>query len=348
MPAPVSVTFLGGLGEIGRNCACVEVDGRIMLLDCGLMFPDIDMLGIDLVLPDFTYLRENAGRIDGCIATHGHEDHVGGLSFLLRELSFPVYGSPLTLGLARHRIEEAGLHRPHRAGAGRATASVAASGRSTSSSSRSRTRCRYGFATAFHTPQGTILHSGDFKLDLTPVDGRLTDLARIGAIAKDPGIRLLLSDSTNADEVGHARSERSVGNVLYDLFHANEGRRIVIACFASHIHRVQQIADAAIAFDRTIATLGMSMKKNVRLAREMGLLQIPDQPARRHRGHRRPRSCQGVRDLDGIARRTDVCALVDGLERQPVDQGRTRGHRHPQLPPDPGQRGKRVARSSTA
>src|SRR5580765_323310 len=109
MPAPVSVTFLGGLGEIGRNCACIEVDGRIMLLDCGLMFPDIDMLGIDLVLPDFTYLRDNADRIDGCIATHGHEDHVGGLSFLLREVSMPIYGSALTLGLARNRIEEAGL-----------------------------------------------------------------------------------------------------------------------------------------------------------------------------------------------------------------------------------------------
>src|SRR4051794_5209513 len=118
MAEPVSVTFLGGLGEIGRNCACIEVEGRILLLDCGLMFPDIDMLGIDLVLPDFTYLRDNAGRIDGCIATHGHEDHVGGLSFLLRELSFPIYGSALTLGLARHRIEEAGPLHPTPVGPG--------------------------------------------------------------------------------------------------------------------------------------------------------------------------------------------------------------------------------------
>ncbi|MCB1261453.1 MAG: ribonuclease J, partial [Acidimicrobiales bacterium] len=109
MAAPVTITFLGGLGEIGRNCACIEVDGRIMLLDCGLMFPDLDMLGIDLVLPDFSYLLDNADRIEGCIATHGHEDHVGGLSFLLREVSFPIYGSALTLGLARNRIEEAGL-----------------------------------------------------------------------------------------------------------------------------------------------------------------------------------------------------------------------------------------------
>jgi ribonuclease J len=304
MPAPVSVTFLGGLGEIGRNCACIEVDGRIMLLDCGLMFPDIDMLGIDLVLPDFTYLRENAGRIDGCIATHGHEDHVGGLSFLLRELSFPVYGSPLTLGLARHRIEEAGLIDrtelvPVRDGERRRIGPFDVEFIPVTHS------VPYGFATAFHTPQGTILHSGDFKLDLTPVDGRLTDLARIGAIAKDPGIRLLLSDSTNADEIGHARSERSVGTVLYDLFHANEGRRIVIACFASHIHRVQQIADAAIAFDRTIATLGMSMKKNVRLAREMGLLHIPAN---------RLVDIEDIVDLDPAK----VCVISTGSQGEPM------------------------------
>ncbi|MEO7556205.1 MAG: ribonuclease J [Acidimicrobiales bacterium] len=275
MPNNVSVTFLGGLGEIGRNCACIEIDGRIMLLDCGLMFPDVDMLGIDLVLPDFTYLRANADRIDGCIATHGHEDHVGALSFLLRELSFPIYGSELTLGLARHRIEEAGLLKnteliPVADGERRQIGVFDVEFIPVTHS------VPHGFATAFHTPQGTILHSGDFKLDLTPVDGRLTDLGTMGAIAKDEGIRLLLLDSTNADAPGHTRSEKAVGKVLYDLFHAHEGRRIVIACFASHIHRIQQIADAAVAFDRTIATLGLSMKKNVRLARQMGLLHIPD------------------------------------------------------------------------
>jgi ribonuclease J len=304
MPDPVAVTFLGGLGEIGRNCACVEVDGRIMLLDVGLMFPDIDMLGIDLVLPDFTYLRENAGRIDGCIATHGHEDHVGGLSFLLRDLSFPIYGSALTLGLARHRIEEAGLLDrteliPVRDGERRRIGAFDVEFIPVTHS------VPHGFATAFHTPQGTILHTGDFKLDLTPVDGRLTDLARIGAIAKETGIRLLLSDSTNADEPGHARSERAVGKVLYDLFHAHEGRRIVIACFASHIHRVQQIIDAALAFDRTIATLGMSMRKNVRLARDMGLLRVPD--------HRLV-DIEDVADLDPAR----VCVISTGSQGEPM------------------------------
>jgi mRNA degradation ribonuclease J1/J2 len=184
------------------------VEGKILLLDCGLMFPDLDMLGIDLVLPDFTYLRENADRIIGCIATHGHEDHTGGLSFLLRELEFPIYGSALTLGLARNRIEEAGLLNrtefiPVVDGERRMIGPFDVEFIPVTHS------VPHGIATVFHTPQGVILHTGDFKLDLTPVDGRLTDLARIGAIASTEGIRLLLSDSTNAEEHGHAASETS-------------------------------------------------------------------------------------------------------------------------------------------
>ena len=275
MTAPVTVTFLGGLADIGRNCAAIEIDGKIMLLDCGLMFPEADMLGIDLVLPDFSWLVERKDDIVGCIITHGHEDHHGALAYALRELSFPIIGSALSLGFASSRIEEAGLM-------DRTELIVVAD----------RERRQFGpfdcefipvthsvphaFATAFHTPQGTILHSGDWKLDLTPVDGRLTDLGVMGAIAQNEGVRLLLSDSTNADQHGHSRSERSVGKVLEDLIAANAGRRIITACFASHVHRVQQIADAAIANGRVIATLGLSMKKNVRLAKQMGLLNIPD------------------------------------------------------------------------
>ncbi|HEX3425803.1 MAG TPA: ribonuclease J [Acidimicrobiales bacterium] len=275
MPSPVRLVFLGGLGEIGRNCACIEVDNRILILDCGIMFPDLEMPGVDLVLPDFTYLRENAHRVEACVLTHGHEDHVGGLSFLLRELSVPTYGSALTLGLARSRIEEAGLL-----------------GRTTMHPVRDGERRQigpfdvefipvthsvpHGFATAFHTPQGIILHSGDFKLDLTPVDGRITDLGRIGALASTEWIRLLLSDSTNAEEQGHSDTERSVGRVVRDLFAAHTDKRIIVTCFASHIHRIQQIANAAMASGRTIATLGRSMAKNIALARMLGLLHIPD------------------------------------------------------------------------
>ena len=304
MAAPVKVTFLGGLGEIGRNCAAIESGGRILLIDCGLMFPDADMLGIDLVLPDFTWLRENADRIEGLIATHGHEDHVGGLSYLLRELSFPIYGSALTLGLARHRIEEAGL-------LGQTEFIPVADGERRQIGPFD---CEFipvthsvphGFATAVHTEQGTILHTGDFKLDLTPVDGRLTALSVMGAIAENEGIRLLLSDSTNADAAGHSRSEKSVGKVLESLFAEHAGRRIVTACFASHIHRVQQIADAAIAHDRVVATLGMSMKKNVRLARDMGLLRIPD---------------ANLRDIDEVGDLPPgrVCVISTGSQGEPM------------------------------
>jgi ribonuclease J len=275
LAAPVRITFLGGLGEIGRNCAVLELEGRMILLDCGLMFPEPDMPGVDLVLPDFTWLRENADRIEGCILTHGHEDHVGALSFLLRELSFPLYGSALTLGLARSRIEEAGLldrtelipvADNERRDIGPFDVEFLPVTHSVP----------HGFATAFHTPQGVILHSGDWKLDLTPVDGRVTDLGRIGAIAVEEEVRLLLSDSTNAEEEGHSRSERSVGEVLRQLFAAARGQRIIAACFASHIHRIQQIADAAIEEGRQVATLGLSMRRNVRLARDMGLLRIPE------------------------------------------------------------------------
>jgi ribonuclease J len=302
--SPVGITFLGGLGEIGRNCACIEVDGRILLLDVGLMFPDLEMLGVDLVLPDFTYLRENADRIDGAIITHGHEDHMGGLSFLLRELSFPIYGSALTLGLARNRIEEAGLLDrtemiPVTDGERRRIGPCDVEFIPVTHS------VPHGFATAFHTPQGTILHSGDFKLDSTPVDGRRTDLARIGSLASRPGIRLLLSDSTNADEPGYSQSETSVGKVLYELFHTHKGRRIIIACFASHIHRVQQIVDSAVAFGRKIATLGMSMKKNVALARSMDLLHIPDEV---------------LVDIDDVADLPpgEVCVICTGSQGEPM------------------------------
>ena len=304
MADPVRITFLGGLGEIGRNCAAIEQDGRILILDCGLMFPDAEMPGVDLVLPDFTWLRENADRVEGCVLTHGHEDHVGGLAFLLRDLSFPLFGSALTLGLARNRVEEAGL-------LGR-TEFVAVS-----DGERRRIGpfdCEFipvthsvphGFATAFHTPQGVILHSGDFKLDLTPVDGRVTDLSRIGALGGDPGIRLLLSDSTNAEEPGHSASERSVGRVLLDIFRAHSGRRIVTACFASHLHRIQQIADAAVATGRKVATLGRSMAKNVSLAREMGLLHIPSD------------SLVDIEKIDSL-KPGEVCVVSTGSQGEPM------------------------------
>jgi len=302
--SPYRIAFLGGLGEIGRNCAVFETEGRLLLLDCGLMFPDLEMPGVDLVLPDFTYLRDNADRVDGCIVTHGHEDHAGGLSFLLRELSFPIYGSELTLALARNRIEEAGLldrtdFVAVRDGERRKIGPFDVEFIPVTHS------VPHGFATAFHTPHGVILHSGDFKLDLTPVDGRITDLARIGALSKDPGVLLLLSDSTNAEEPGYTASESSVGEVLADLFRDHPDKRIIVTCFASHIHRIQQVAEAAIGEGRTVATLGRSMGKNVALAREMGLLDIPDD---------RIVDIEEVGDID--PRR--VCVISTGSQGEPL------------------------------
>jgi len=274
MAQPVRIYFLGGLGEIGRNCMVLEQDDKLMLIDCGLMFPDTDMHGIDLVLPDFTFLRENADRIVGCVATHGHEDHVGGLQFLLRELSFPIYGSMVTLGLARNRIEEAGLLK-----------------KTDLITVRDGERINIGpfdveflpvthsvphaHAVIVHTPQGVIVHSGDFKLDLTPVDDRRTDLARLGELSKTVGIRLLMCDSTNAEEHGHAPSEKSVGAVLHQLFHEHRDRRIITASFASHIHRVQQIIEAAIDNGRKVCLMGRSMQKNIGLAIDLKLINVP-------------------------------------------------------------------------
>ena len=308
MAEPVRITFLGGLGEIGRNCMVIEQgagdDRRLLLIDCGLMFPDADMHGIDLVLPDFTYLREHADRIVGVVATHGHEDHVGALQYLLRELSFPIFGSAVTLGLARNRIEEAGLM-----------------GRTELVTVKDGERRMIGpfdvefipvthsvphaHAIAVHTPQGVVLHSGDFKLDLTPVDGRRTDLSRLGQIAATEGIRLLLADSTNAEEHGHAPSETSVGAVLRAVFAEQKGRRIITASFASHLHRIQQIADAAVASGRKIATLGLSIKKNVRMGRDLGVLSIPD---------------ASLIDIEEIDRYQpgEICVISTGSQGEPM------------------------------
>jgi ribonuclease J len=300
----VRIVFLGGLGEIGRNCACIEVDGRILVLDCGIMFPDPDMPGVDLVLPDFTYLRENAARVDGIVLTHGHEDHTGGLAYLLRDLSTPIYGSALTLGLARNRVDEAGL-------SDRATFVPVADGER-----RRIGPCDVEFipvthsvphamAIAFHTPQGIVMHSGDFKIDLEPVDGRRTDLAHIGALASGPGIRLLLSDSTNAEEPGFTLSESTVGHTLRRLFLARPGKRLIVACFASHIHRIQQIVDAAVASGRHVATIGRSMAKNIELAHSMGLLTFPDGM---------------LLDIDDIEKLPpgEICVISTGSQGEPM------------------------------
>lgn len=278
MTRPVRFAFLGGLGRIGRNCMVVEVDGRLLIIDCGQMFPDDTEPGIDVILPDFQYLRERADRIDGCVLTHAHEDHIGALSYALADLSFPIFGAPFTLGLVRHKLDEAGLldrtdlipigdHQRRRIGA--FDCEFLPVTHSTPSS----------LLTILRTPQGVVVHSGDFKIDPTPIDGRITDLTRVREVAEKEKVRLLFADSTNADSPGSTRSETVIGDVLRGVFAANKGRRVIVASFASHVHRMQQVIDIAIAEGRKVVMLGSSMVRNLKLARDLGLLTIPDHAA---------------------------------------------------------------------
>ena len=307
--APVKITFLGGLGQIGRNCAAIETEGRIVILDCGQMFAGDDLPGVDAVLPDLSYLIDNADRVEAIIATHAHEDHIGALPYLMAHLEAPIYGSAFTLGLVDHKLREVRLQKK-------------AELREVHDGDRMMVGpfdCEFlpvthsipsGNITAFHTDQGVILHSSDFKLDLTPVDGRRTDLSRIGALGNDPGIRLLLADSTNADSPGASRSETEVGAVIASVVRGQEGRRVVIASFASHIHRLQQITDAAVETGRVLVTLGLSMRRNVKLARDVGILRIPDA------------SIRDIEDIDDLdpERTLVVCTGSQGEPRAALTQ----------------------------
>ena len=270
---PARLVFLGGVGEIGRNMACLEVGGRILIIDCGLSFPHDEMPGIDLVLPDFEYLRGQRERVEAVVLTHGHEDHIGALPYLLREFSLPVYGTPLTLELLEGKLEEHGVR--DRADFRAITPGVAAG---TGPFSMRFLRVTHsipdGVAVAVDTPFGTVLHSGDFKLDQTPLDARPTDLVGLGEEARR-GVHLFLADSTNAEETGYIPSERTVGPVLRDLIR-QAPRLVVVACFASHIHRIQQAADAARANERVVAFLGRSMHQSVAAARRLGYLDVPE------------------------------------------------------------------------
>ena len=268
----VSVTFLGGLGEIGRNCAALEVDGRIALIDVGLMFPEDDMLGVDLVFPDWSWLSKRKRDVELVIITHGHEDHVGALAYFLRDIQVPVYGGQLTLELARGRVDELGVKSDMRVipskkwiEQGPFKFMLIPVAHSVPEAS----------AVAFDTPEGIVVHSGDFKLDPTPIDGRPTDLPAFASLGRR-SVRLLLGDSTNAEKDGFEPSESSVGPPIGDVIRDAPGR-VIAACFSSHIHRVQQIANAGVAAGRKIAFFGRSMQRNTTIAFDLGVLDVPEQ-----------------------------------------------------------------------
>jgi ribonuclease J len=267
----VKVGFLGGLGEVGRNCASLEIDGDVALIDCGLMFPEEDMLGVDLVLPDFSSVLDRADDLQCVILTHGHEDHIGALVYLLRDVNVPIYGTRLSIEFARARIEEHGItpdlrsvepyewvdHGPFRFTYIPVSHSIPDAA-----------------GIAFDTPEGIVLHTGDFKLDPTPIDGVPTDLRSFAAIGAR-GVRLLLADSTNAEREGYVPSEVTVGERLDEIVsHANG--RVLVACFASHVHRVQQAIDAVVRDGRKFAFIGRSMLRNSEIAMELGVLGIPE------------------------------------------------------------------------
>lgn len=276
MPQEVTITFLGGLGDIGRNCAAIETEDALLILDCGQLFADEERPGVDSVLPDVNYLLERSDKIIGCLVTHGHEDHIGAIAQIVeRGLSFPVYGSAFTLGLVRYRLDERDLVSKVEFNevADNDVVQIGPFGVEFLAVTHS---VPGGLISAITTPQGVVLHSSDFKLDPHPIDDRRTNLPRIGALASDPGIRLMLADSTNSDVPGSTASESSMKANLADVFRAAEGRRIITACFSSHMHRVQQIIDIALDEGRRIATLGLSMRKNLALARSLGIVKVPD------------------------------------------------------------------------
>ncbi|PYM70844.1 MAG: ribonuclease J [Candidatus Rokuibacteriota bacterium] len=275
MPAEPAVRLipLGGLGEIGLNMMLVESGDDIIAVDCGLLFPDDEMPGVDYVIPDWTYLREQRDRFRAVVLTHGHEDHIGALAYLLREFDVPVYGTPLTLAIARHRLTELGALaradlRPYRPGDEiRVGGLVVEPIRVTHSIAD-------GIGLAIETPAGTVVHTGDFKLDESPVDAAQPDYARFRGLG-ERGVLALCSDSTNVGRPGRTGSETEVGAALQGRFAQAPGR-ILVATFASHIHRIQQVLNLAAACSRKVALLGRSMVANVAVASELGYLKVPD------------------------------------------------------------------------
>ncbi len=265
---------LGGLGEIGKNITAIEYKDEIIVIDCGISFPDEDMYGIDLVIPDIKYLLDNKNKVKGLFLTHGHEDHIGAIPYILKQINIPVYGTKLTIGLVKNKLKEHNMLsksnlNPIRPGELikldelaiefiRVTHSIAES-------------C----ALAIHTPIGTVLHTGDFKIDYTPIDGKLMDLNRIAQLGQE-GVLLLMADSTNVERAGHSLSEKIIGETLNRII-SNAKGRVIVATFASNIHRMQQIADASMIYDRKIVFSGRSMENISNVAIDLGYLHIPEE-----------------------------------------------------------------------
>ena len=268
----LNIIPLGGLGEIGKNMTAFRYGNDIILIDAGLMFPEDDMLGIDLVIPDITYLIENQDKLKGIFLTHGHEDHIGALPFILKQLDVPVYGTALTLGILEGRLEEAGVST--------ANLNVIKSGDRVRAGvfklefMRVNHSIPDAIGMAIHTPVGLIVHTGDFKIDQTPVDGQVMELNRFAEYG-DRGVLLMMADSTNAERPGYTQSEKFVGETFDNEFrHAKH--RIIVATFSSNVHRIQQICDTAVKFRRKVAVMGRSMVNVVNISLKLDYLKVPE------------------------------------------------------------------------
>ena len=273
-PKPIKISFLGGLNEVGKNMTLFEYGEDMFLVDCGLAFPDQDMLGVDLVLPDFTYVERNADRIRGIVITHGHEDHIGGLPYLLKVLNVPVYGTNLTIGLIQGKLREHGLLNSATLNVIK-PGDVITLGGFTVEAIHVNHSIPDALGLAIRCEGGTVVHTGDFKIDTTPIDGGMMDLGRLAEIGQE-GVLCLMSDSTNAERPGFTESERKVGESFETLFRRAGNNRIIVATFSSNIHRVQQIMNVAESLGRKVALVGRSLENVVNISAELGYLNIPE------------------------------------------------------------------------
>lgn len=273
-PKPIKISFLGGLNEVGKNMTLFEYGEDMFLVDCGLAFPDQDMLGVDLVLPDFTYVERNADRIRGIVITHGHEDHIGGLPYLLKVLNVPVYGTNLTIGLIQGKLREHGLLNSATLNVIK-PGDVITLGGFTVEAIHVNHSIPDALGLAIRCEGGIVVHTGDFKIDTTPIDGGMMDLGRLAEIGQE-GVLCLMSDSTNAERPGFTESERKVGESFETLFRKAGNNRIIVATFSSNIHRVQQIMNVAESLGRKVALVGRSLENVVNISAELGYLNIPE------------------------------------------------------------------------
>lgn len=271
---PLKIIPLGGLGEIGKNITLYEYDGDMFLIDCGMSFPDEEMPGIDIVIPDFSFVLENKDKIKGLLVTHGHEDHIGAIPYLLKDFNVPIYATRLTMGLIEGKLKEHKLLTDAKLNTIKPGDKINL-GKFTVEAIHVNHSIPDAVSFAVTCPQGTVIHTGDFKIDTTPIDDKVIDIGRFAEYGKQ-GVLALLADSTNAERPGYTASERLVGGSFYNLFQKAEGHRIIVATFSSNIHRIQQIIDEAARCKRKVAVSGRSMLNVVNVAAELGYLKLPE------------------------------------------------------------------------